>query len=128
MKRVGNLWDKLTGWENLMEATRVAARGKRQRPDGALGNLAGNPARRPALQLVEPPEKAAAATIGRPTKKSMRYWAKPPVPPLFRSTVTSTSDPSTARIRLSDGRDPETTSEGAGRCVHARREPECGTR
>ena len=39
---------------------------------------AGNPARRPAFQLVEPPEKAAAATIGRPTRKNMRYWAKAP--------------------------------------------------
>jgi hypothetical protein len=26
------------------------------------------------FQLVEPPEKAAAATVGRPTKKSMRHW------------------------------------------------------
>ncbi len=35
MKRAGDLWDKLTSWANLMEATRVAARGKRRRPDVA---------------------------------------------------------------------------------------------
>jgi len=45
---------------------------------------------RPAFQLVEPPEKAAAATIGCPTSaqtshgiiqvaKIKRYWALPPV-------------------------------------------------
>jgi RNA-directed DNA polymerase len=44
MKGAGNLWDTLTGWENLMQATRVAARGKRQRPDVArfLHEIGGN--------------------------------------------------------------------------------------
>jgi len=41
----------------------------RDSPDRSEPVVAGNPARRPAFQLVEPPEKAAAATIGRPTKK-----------------------------------------------------------
>lgn len=35
MKRIGNLWPQVTSWANLTEATRVAARGKRQRPDVA---------------------------------------------------------------------------------------------
>ncbi len=35
MKRTGNLWTKLTSWENMMEAARTAARGKRKRPDVA---------------------------------------------------------------------------------------------
>jgi retron-type reverse transcriptase len=35
MKRIGNLWPQLTSWENLTEAARVAARGKRTRPDVA---------------------------------------------------------------------------------------------
>ena len=34
MKRIGNLWPQLTSWENLTEAARVAARGKRYRPGG----------------------------------------------------------------------------------------------
>ena len=32
MNRTGNLWTELTSWENLLEAVRLAARGKRQRP------------------------------------------------------------------------------------------------
>ncbi len=35
MKRIGNLWDALLGWENLYEAARRAALGKRKRPDVA---------------------------------------------------------------------------------------------
>jgi len=35
MKRVGNLWPQVMGWEPLLEAARLAARGKRQRPDVA---------------------------------------------------------------------------------------------
>jgi len=35
MKRTANLWPQLTSWENLVEAARVAARGKRNRPDVA---------------------------------------------------------------------------------------------
>lgn len=35
MKRTGNLWAQVTSWENLAEAARVAARGKRKRPDVA---------------------------------------------------------------------------------------------
>jgi retron-type reverse transcriptase len=35
MKRTGNLWPQLTSWENLTEAARAAARGKRARPDVA---------------------------------------------------------------------------------------------
>ncbi len=35
MKRTGNLWARLTSWENLTEAARIAARGKRRRPDVA---------------------------------------------------------------------------------------------
>ena len=35
MKRIGNLWARVTSWENLTEATRAAARGKRKRPDVA---------------------------------------------------------------------------------------------
>ncbi len=41
MRRVGGLWEKLLSWENLYEAARKAARGKRKRPDvaGFLLNL-----------------------------------------------------------------------------------------
>ena len=35
MKRTGNLWAQVVGWENLTESARVAARGKRSRPDVA---------------------------------------------------------------------------------------------
>src|SRR5271166_942717 len=35
MKRIGNLWGRVTSWENLMEAARIAARGKRKRRDVA---------------------------------------------------------------------------------------------
>jgi len=35
MKRTGELWRQVTSWENLMEAARAAARGKRTRPDVA---------------------------------------------------------------------------------------------
>ncbi len=35
MKRAGNLWPRLVSWENLMESARLAARGKRRRPDVA---------------------------------------------------------------------------------------------
>lgn len=35
MKRVGQLWPQLVAWQNLTEAARIAARGKRQRPDVA---------------------------------------------------------------------------------------------
>lgn len=35
MKRTGNLWPQVTSWENLTEAARAAARGKRKRPDVA---------------------------------------------------------------------------------------------
>jgi retron-type reverse transcriptase len=35
MKRIGDLWPRLVSWENLMEAARAAARGKRNRPDVA---------------------------------------------------------------------------------------------
>ncbi len=35
MKRANNLWEKIVSWENLMEAVRAAARGKRTRPDVA---------------------------------------------------------------------------------------------
>jgi len=35
MKRTGELWSQVTSWENLMEAARAAARGKRTRPDVA---------------------------------------------------------------------------------------------
>lgn len=35
MKRIGNLWPRVTQWENLTEAARAAARGKRNRPDVA---------------------------------------------------------------------------------------------
>lgn len=35
VKRVGGLWDKLISYENLYEALRLAARGKRSRPDVA---------------------------------------------------------------------------------------------
>ncbi len=35
MRRTGNLWTQVTSWENLMEAARTAARGKRKRPDVA---------------------------------------------------------------------------------------------
>ena len=35
MKRAGNLWSQVTRWENLIEAARAAARGKRKRPDVA---------------------------------------------------------------------------------------------
>jgi retron-type reverse transcriptase len=35
MKRTGNLWPRVVSWENLMEAARAAARGKRKRPDVA---------------------------------------------------------------------------------------------
>jgi hypothetical protein len=45
---------------------------------------AANPARRPAFQPVEPPEKAAASTIGRPTKKRMRYWGACACPSVFQ--------------------------------------------
>ena len=36
MKRAGNLWPRLTSWENLLEAAHAAARGKRKRPDVGL--------------------------------------------------------------------------------------------
>jgi len=44
MKRIGNLWDQVTSWENLMQAAHAAARGKRTRPDVArfLHELEGN--------------------------------------------------------------------------------------
>lgn len=35
MKRAGNLWIQVTSWENLIESARLAARGKRRRPDVA---------------------------------------------------------------------------------------------
>jgi hypothetical protein len=35
MKRLGNLWDELTSFENLLGAARLAAQGKRQRTDVA---------------------------------------------------------------------------------------------
>ena len=35
VKRVGNLWPRLTSWENLLNAALAAARGKRKRPDVA---------------------------------------------------------------------------------------------
>jgi retron-type reverse transcriptase len=35
MKRAGNLWPELVKWENLMASSRLAARGKRKRPDVA---------------------------------------------------------------------------------------------
>jgi retron-type reverse transcriptase len=35
MKRTGNLWERVTSWENLMQAAHAAARGKRTRPDVA---------------------------------------------------------------------------------------------
>jgi retron-type reverse transcriptase len=35
VKRIGNLWDALLSWENLYEAARRAALGKRKRPDVA---------------------------------------------------------------------------------------------
>ena len=35
MKRLGNLWDELTSFENLLRAARLAAQGKRQRTDVA---------------------------------------------------------------------------------------------
>ncbi len=35
MKRVGNLWPRLTSWESLLESARLAARGKRKRADVA---------------------------------------------------------------------------------------------
>lgn len=35
MNRIGDLWGEVTGWKNLTEAARLAARGKRQRPDVA---------------------------------------------------------------------------------------------
>ena len=35
MKRTANLWPQLTSWKNLVEAARVASRGKRNRPDVA---------------------------------------------------------------------------------------------
>src|SRR3954451_5775733 len=36
MKRTGNLWPQVTGFENLLEAAKLAAAGKRSRPDVAL--------------------------------------------------------------------------------------------
>ncbi len=35
MKRIGNLWPQLTNFDHLMECARLAARGKRSRPDVA---------------------------------------------------------------------------------------------
>ncbi len=35
MKRVGNLWEELTGWENMVRSLKLAAAGKRFRPDVA---------------------------------------------------------------------------------------------
>lgn len=35
MKRTGNLWDKLSSWDNLLHAALSAAQGKRRRPDVA---------------------------------------------------------------------------------------------
>jgi retron-type reverse transcriptase len=35
MKRVGNLWQQVTSWENLLASAQAAARGKRARPDVA---------------------------------------------------------------------------------------------
>ena len=44
MKRSGKLWPQLISWPNLLESARLAARGKRQRPDVArfLHELEGN--------------------------------------------------------------------------------------
>src|SRR5580658_9599110 len=39
MKRTGNLWPSITSFENLVAAARVAAAGKRRRPDVAAFNL-----------------------------------------------------------------------------------------
>ena len=35
MKRVGHLWDRLVGFENLLRAAETAGKGKRFRPDAA---------------------------------------------------------------------------------------------
>jgi hypothetical protein len=35
MKRAGNLWPQVTAWKNLLESARLAAKGKRKRPDVA---------------------------------------------------------------------------------------------
>jgi RNA-directed DNA polymerase len=35
VRRAGNLYDKITSWDNLLESARKAARGKRARPDVA---------------------------------------------------------------------------------------------
>jgi RNA-directed DNA polymerase len=35
VKRAGNLWPRLTAWQNLLECARLAALGKRKRPDVA---------------------------------------------------------------------------------------------